>query len=141
MSDTNSSEKIRINGKQQMIELLRFMDNDEKTKLLRNMAYRNPVMTRELMEQSFTFEDFMELTGAAIIRCVSYISPTILGVALKTSPIEFQRKVLSTIDRKIAEEAFSYMQRNISMRDSEKAQRKICEVAIALSRKKVISLS
>ena len=134
-------EKIRINGKQQMIDLLKFMDKDERSKLLRNMSMRNPVMTRELMEQSFTFDSFMELSDHALVRCVSYVSPTILGVALKTCPVKFQRRILSVIDRNVAEQAYDYMQRNISMRDSEKAQNKILEVAISLSRKKAISLS
>ncbi len=138
-----SQEKIRINGKQQMIDLLKFMENDERNKLLKNILMRNPIMGRELMEQSFTFSDFTELSDHAIVRALSYVTPTIIGIALKSASIKFQKRVLSLIDRTRAEEAFNYMQRPItnSMRDSQKAQEKIVGVAIALSRKKVINLA
>ncbi len=136
----SSSEKIRVNGKAQIIEMLKYMNDDERSTLLKNIILRNPSMGRELMEESFTFQNFMSLEDHAILRTLSYVNPAIIGVALKGCPMSFQKRVLSLIDRSIAEQAFDFMQRNISnpLRDSQKAQDKICQTAIALYKRRVI---
>ncbi len=143
LNQSSSKEKIRINGRAQIVEMLRFMDDDERNTLLRNINLRNSTMARELMEESFSFQNFMGLSDHSILRTLSYVKPAVIGVALKSCSLKFQKKILSLIDRSIAEKAFSYMQNPMSnpARDALKAQDKIAQTAIALARRKVISLN
>jgi flagellar motor switch protein FliG len=143
MSEVNHQpEKIRLNGKQQVIDMLQLLEVDEKNTLLKNIHTRNPAMAKELLESSFNFKNFMTLSDSAIVRTLSYINSTVLGIALNASPEEFQRRVLRLIDRKKAEETFGVMQRTLgsSARDGHRAQNKIVTICIALSKKRVVSL-
>ncbi|MBL7665589.1 MAG: hypothetical protein JNM93_10690 [Bacteriovoracaceae bacterium] len=136
-----SKEKIRVNGKQQMIDLLKFMEGEEKTNLIRNIVKRNPTLARELMEASFNFKSLNNMSDDKIVLVLGYVNNAVIGLALKNSPASFQRRVLSLLERSRAEEAFGILQRTGHAISSVlKAQEKIVSVAVALSKKKQISL-
>lgn len=142
MSETTAENGIYLNGRKQIVELLQFMSDSERRKLLGNIKNRNTVMARELSEQSLSFRDLFKLDDEFIRRILQNINPTIIGLALFLSPTEIQRKTLSLMDRVDAEEAFNIMTQNLSQKKSEcqKAQNKILNTAVQLSRKNLISL-
>jgi len=142
MSESNAENGIFLNGRKQIVELLQFMSDSERKKLLGNIKNRNAIMARELSEQSLSFRDLFHLDEAIVRRILQNINPTIIGLALFVSPTEIQRKTLSLMDRADAEEAFNIMSQNLSHKRSEcqKAQNKILNTAIQLSRRNLISL-
>jgi flagellar motor switch protein FliG len=142
MSNEQNSEKgIYINGKQQAIELLQALAPEERKKLLRNMSARNVVMTRELSEQCFSFRDLEVLTDQDLTKVLRMTNPIIIGLAITLSPRKFQRKVLSLMERTLAEQAYEIMTKDLSSKRNEcfRAQQKMLDTAIQLSRKKIIS--
>jgi flagellar motor switch protein FliG len=141
--DANSKQNgIFINGKKQIIELLQFMSDAERKKLLNNIKMRNAVMARELSEKSLSFRDLFQLDDHIVRRILQNINPTIIGLALFVSPINVQRKALTLMEREDAEQAFAIMSKNLSHKkvECQKAQEKILQVAIQLSRRSLINL-
>lgn len=142
MDNQSPENGIFLNGKQQIIELLQVMSGPEKEKLLKNISQRNAVMARELREKSFSFNNLAQLPDHVIRAIFQRVNPAIIGLALYNAPIAFQRKVLGTIERSNAEEAFSILSQNLSSKKMEckRAQEKILNVAIQLSRRQQINL-
>ena len=141
MSDTTESG-IFINGKKQIVDMLQFMSEAERKKLLSNIKARNASMARELSEKSLSFRDLFQLEDHIVRRILQHINPTIIGLALFLSSTKVQRKTLTLMQREDAEEAFRIMNQNLSHKKIEckKAQDKILATAIQLSRRNMIQL-
>src|SRR5690606_15348838 len=116
---TNEAQGIFINGKEQIIELLQFLPDDEKKKLLGNIKARNASMAKELSEKSLSFTNILNLDEDSIRKVFSGCSPAIIGLALSLVNRNFQRKVLSVIPRESAETAFQIMGRDLSSKRRE----------------------
>ena len=142
--DDNKKEQqgIYINGRQQIIEMLQFMNESDRKKLLRNIEARNSVMARELSEQSLSFNDLVQIPQESLRRIFIQCNPAVIGLALYNCSSDLQRKVLSSLDRNIAENAFEIMSKNLSTKKLEckRAQDKVLQIAIQLNRKQNISL-
>ena len=138
----NSEQGIFLNGRQQIIEMLQFMDEKEKRKLLNNIEKRNAVMARELSEQSFSFKSLFDLSSEQLNKILSRCNPAIVALALYPLEISLQRKALASLERAMAEKAFEIMSNNLSNKSQEikRAQQKIIQVAIQLSRQKYIKI-
>ena len=139
---TNENQGVFINGKEQIIELLQFLPDSEKQKLLLNIKARNASMAKELSERSLSFNNILDLNEESLKKVFSMCSPAIIGLALYLTTRAYQRKVLSLIARESAEQAFHIMNRDLSTKRREciKAQEKIVETAISLSRRNIIKL-
>tara|TARA_Y100000031_G_C8090205_1_gene323773 strand:- start:9 stop:434 length:426 start_codon:yes stop_codon:yes gene_type:complete len=133
---------IFINGKQQIIEMLQFMNDKEKEKLLNNIGTKNAVMARELREKSFSFTNLSGLSDSMIKAIFEKVNPAIIGLALYNAPTSFQRRILSTISRPLAESAFEVLNQDLTGKSLEckRAQEKIVQVAIQISRAQMINL-
>ena len=143
MDESTSEQKgIFINGRQQIIEMLQFMNDNERNKLLNNIKQRNAVMAKELSEQSLSFSSLEQLPSHTLNKVFSNNNPAIIGLALYNSKKSFQKKVLSSIDRESAESAFEIMAKNLDSKKHEckRAQEKILQNAISLSRRQQISI-
>lgn len=140
--DDNKENGIYINGRQQIIEMLQFMNESDKRKLLKNIEMRNAVMARELSEQSLSFNDLSKLSEISLQRIFSKCNPAIIGLSLYTCSREFQRKVLSVLDRDLAERAFEIMNKNLESKKIEcrRAQEKVLSIVIQLNRRQQISI-
>lgn len=139
---TSSDQGIFLNGRQQIIEMLQFMEEGEKRKLLDNIQKRNAVMARELSEQSFSFKNLFSLDKDQLYKILSRTNPAIIALALYPLEISLQRKALSSIERPAAEKAFEIMNNDLSGKKQEikRAQDKIIQIAIQLSRQKYINI-
>ena len=142
MDQSTSQNGIFINGKKQVVELLQFMSDAERKKLLDNIRLRNAVMAQELSEKSLSFRDLFQLEDHIVSRILQNMNPTIIGLALFLSPINVQRKALQLMNRDEAEKAFHIMSQNLSHKkiECQKAQDKILQAAIQLSRRNLINL-
>lgn len=133
---------IFLNGRQQIIEMLQFMNDEDKRKLLTNISKRNAVMARELSEQSFSFKNLFSLSKDQLNQILSRCNPAIIALALYPLEISLQRKALSSIERSSAEQAFEIMSNDLSQKRQEikRAQEKIIQIAIQMSRQKYINI-
>jgi flagellar motor switch protein FliG len=140
MEEKNAEKGIYINGRQQIIDMLQFMSEPERKKLLNNISMRNTVMARELGEQSLSFSDLVNVPEDSLSKIFAGSNPAIIGLALYTCTSEMQRKVLSVIPRDTAEKAFEIMSKNLGSKKAEckRAQQKILQTVIELSRRQQI---
>ncbi len=141
MQTTNETGTF-INGRAQVVEMLKIMPHNERELLLKNMRMRNPNLVNELVEESLSFNQLTHLEEHEIQLVLQYVQPPILGVALKNTSQAVQRHILSIVPRNYAEEAFKTMMTPIANehRDSERAQSKITGVMISLGKKRRINL-
>lgn len=137
---STENQGLFINGRAQVIEMLEYMTSEERDKLIKNIRIRNPQLANELMEKSFTFKDLLGLKTENIQVIFKYITPQILGLALKGISVDNQKKMLSIAPRDYAEKAYDIMVRTIpnEERDTQRAQHKIISVFINLVKKKAI---
>lgn len=140
MENENTEKGIFINGKKQIIEMLQYMNEGERKKLLQNICARNAVMGKELSEQSFSFNDLVHTSEGSLSKIFQSFNPAIIGLALYDTSSELQRKVLSSIPRETAEAAFEVMSQNLNHKKTEcrRAQEKVIHNVIQLSRRQQI---
>lgn len=140
MSQKSNENGIFINGKKQVIELLQMMDAGDKTKLLKNLRVRNPVLAKELTESCISFDSIWDLNDESLKTIVTQVQPAILGLALNIVHVKNQRRALSLISREMALKAFDIMQKDLTSNRNEciRAQQKIVELALNLHRSRII---
>jgi flagellar motor switch protein FliG len=140
MNQKNAENGIFINGKKQVIELLKTMEAADKARLLKNLRVRNPSLAKELTESCISFESIWDLNDESLKTVVSQVQPAILGLALSLVNVKNQRRVLSLISREMALKAFDIMQKDLTSNRSEcmRAQQKILELAMNLHRNRII---
>ena len=138
----NSEQAVFINGRAQVIEMLQYMEDEDRNTLLKNIRIRNPILANELLEKSLVFENIGKLSDHEIRLVINYVQPAIMGVALKSVNQDLQRRVLGLAQRAFAEKAYEIMIKSIGneMTHIRKAQNKILETMVALNKKKQINL-
>ncbi|OIQ18570.1 MAG: hypothetical protein BM556_09960 [Bacteriovorax sp. MedPE-SWde] len=142
-NNANAENGIFINGKAQIIEMLKFMTAKERATLLKNVRMRNPSLAKELYAESITFETIYSLDQVDLAQIIQFVKGPIMGVALKTAPAEFQRKMLQSCPREYAEEAYTYLTKNLGgneERDVTRAQKRVSDTIVALNNRGRISL-
>lgn len=134
---------IFINGRGQIVEMLKYMNPTERATLLKNIKHRNPALAKELYSESITFETIYSLDEVDMGQIFQFIKAPIFGVALKKAPKAFQRTVLSLAPRAYAEEAYNYLIRDLGsneVRDIERAQKRVSDTIAALNNRGRITL-
>lgn len=136
---TPSAGSYFINGKNQVIEILKMMSESERKTLLANIKKRNPALALELEEKSISFDVIFSLTRRQYDLFFKAVKPTILGIALKDCSIDRQRQILSISPRQYAEEAFNIMTTLIENEKHAipKAQGRVVDILSELMGKKV----
>ena len=137
----NRNEGVYINGKAQIIEMLQYMQPEAREKLLKNIRLRNASMAQELVRESMTFDVVENLGDEDWQKIFNYVDARILGVALKMSNRNFQRRLLKLAPREYAEIAYDVMTTPIEngVDKSKRAQRRIIEMVSSLSQKRLIN--
>ena len=142
MSQNTTDEKngIYINGRQQVVDLLRHMESGDKTRLLRNLKGRNPTLAKELSEQCFSYDNLWSLDDENLGKILSMTKPIVLGLALSLTSIKNQKRALGLIPREQALKAYDVMTKDLSSnrRECMRAQDKIMEAAVELSRRQIV---
>ncbi|MBT3235475.1 MAG: hypothetical protein HN353_05965 [Bdellovibrionales bacterium] len=142
MSTPTNADSIFLNGKSQIVEMLRFMSADERKKLLQGIRQRNASMAQELESSSLTFEDFLSLNDTNLAKVIQYLDSSIMGVALRGCDPDFQRRALSLTDHEYAKRAFALMVKQIERESTlvKRARDKVIELLVSLSRRSLILL-
>ena len=141
MENKSENKGIFINGRKQIIDMLQIMNEKEKAKLLQNIKIRNQQMARELSELSLSFNDLNRLDDINLSRLFQGVNPAIIGLSLQFSPMAFQKRILSLMERGDAEKAYQVMSHSPSKLDCDRARNKIIETAITLSRKSALHIA
>ncbi len=141
-TNTDNTNNIFINGRSQIIEMLKIMPLEEKQKLLHHIRVKNPLVAQELTENSISFSNLENLNKQYIELLSRNVPASILGIALKSSPMSFQRKVLSSVKREYAVTAFKYMRTPLKneISDCKRAQNKVIGILSKLMRNQLIRL-
>ncbi len=137
------NQGVFINGKAQIIDMLKFMTAPERATLLKNIKARNPQLARELYAESISFDTIYSLDEIDLASLYQYIKPEIMGVALKGAKVDFQRKFLSIVPRDYAETAYSYITRNLGQnetRDVQRAKKRVSDTIVALNNRGRLTL-
>ena len=113
MNPNQDNKGVFINGKNQVVELLRSLDSGHREKLLKNIGIRNPKLAEELIQESVTFDELDSLNNQKLKILLESFKPALVGIALKPCSIEFQKRALSVLKRENAIEAFDSMNSTI----------------------------
>ena len=122
-------EDIIINGRAQVIELLKLLPDENKLKILTIVKQKNPKLAKELLMYTVTFDTFMTLGDASLEIVLPYISNKILALSLKSTKNDFQRKILKCLTRTRALEVFTTIKNDTSsFQDTLKAREKVAQI-------------
>lgn len=138
----SSQQGVFINGKAQVIEMLKYMQPEERELLLKNIKARNPQLAIELTENCLTFNDLNRLGDEELHLIFNYVKPAIWGLALKDTPTNFQRRILGLAPRDYAEQAYQILTTPLKneQRDTKRAQQKIVAILGNLLKRRQISM-
>lgn len=138
----SSTGGVFLNGRAQVIEMLQMLSPQERERILNHVRIKNPALASELVEESVCFEDIGRLNQRELVMLLQYITPVVLGMALKGSESQFQRRILSSAPRQYAEEAFDIMMTPLENERTNirRAQQKVIEICIQLRRRRQIHL-
>jgi flagellar motor switch protein FliG len=135
-----AKEGIYINGRQQVVDILRHMEQGDKSRLLKNLRQRNPGLAKELSEQCLSYDNLWALDDQNLGEILGHVKPVILGLALSLNNLKNQKRALSLIPRDQALKAYEVMTKDLSAnrRECTRAQEKILETALDLSRRRIV---
>lgn len=138
----STQQGLFINGKAQVIEMLKYMQPEEREVLLKNIKARNPQLAMELTENCLTFNDLNRLGDEELHLIFNYVKPAIWGLALKNTPREFQKRILGLAPRDYAEQAYQVLTTSLKNedRDTKRAQQKIVSILGNLLKRRQISI-
>lgn len=135
-------EKIKVNGKQQIVEMLWEAEPELRNQILYNLQKTNPRIANEIKSQVISFEDLVRLSHRDLREVLKSISKTKLFIAMRMSSISMRQKVCQVLSERQAEELLHYLTYGAkeTVRSSRRAQEEIVQIARNLSSEKVISL-
>lgn len=138
----SNQQGVFINGRTQIIEMLKFMQPEEREVLLRNIKSRNPQLAMELTENCLTFHDLNRLGDEELCLIFNYVKPAIWGLALKSTPRDFQRRILTLAPRDYAEQTYQTLTTTLKneARDTKRAQQKIVSILGNLLKRRQVSI-
>lgn len=138
----NSEQTVFINGRAQVIEMLQYMDPASRKTLIKNIKLKNPALANELIEKSLVFDNIDSLSDHELRILINYVQSPIMGMALKAVNQDLQRRILGLAPREYAEKAYAIMIKPLASENThvKKAQNRVLEVLIALSKKRQINL-
>lgn len=140
---TNPNEKgVFINGRVKALEILRRLDEKEKTGLLKKIGVKNARLAEELADNSYNFTQIYKLSDNNLKMIFANIPAGIFGVALRNLDRDFQKRVLTLAHRTFAEKAYETLSMELSDEqiNIQRAQSKISEIMISLIKNKQIIL-
>lgn len=140
MSTAPEKSGIYINGRQQVVDLLKHMDAGDKRRLLQNLKGRNPTLAKELSEQAFAYHNIWDLDDENLARVLGAVKPVILGLALSQSTTKQQKRALGLLPRDAALKAYEVMTKDLTgnRRECLRAQEKVLDLAVELSRRQLV---
>lgn len=130
--ENNKQNGVFINGKEQVVELLKHLNEDERTRILKHIRIKNPTLGAELTSRSITINYLTEMNQRALNYISNFVQPEIMGLALKVCSVKEQRDILMKLEKSYAEKAYETMISAIRNQQqvAKKAEAKIKNIII-----------
>lgn len=133
---------IVINGRAQVVEILKKLPEDHKNKILRSLHDKNSTLAHELSWQTLSFTGICQIKDDFLKGLLEYVSSPVIAIALSDQTVETQKRFLTNLSRERAKEVFHQLKSTtVSAVNAKKAQMKITEVATTLIQKKILSIN
>lgn len=133
---------IVINGKAQVVEILKKLPEEHKNKIIQSLKGKNSSLAHELTWQTLTFDGIAQLQNEHLKSILEYISSPIVAYAILNQTVEIQKKFLTNLSRERAKEVFQLLKNTTpSVSNSLKAQNKITEISTTLIQKKILTIN
>ena len=131
---------IVINGRAQVVEILKRLPEEHKNKILRSLKNRDSSLANELTWQTLTFSGITQSKDFQLKSLLEYVSSQVIAIALHDQDAVIQKKFLTNISRERAKEVFQLLKTH-SPQDSniQKAKNKILDIAITLIQKRTLN--
>jgi flagellar motor switch protein FliG len=105
----NNENKIFINGKSQAISMLKLLTREERNRILSQIKIKNPSLADDLNNNCVSFNDIEHLSDNSIKNLLERVQPQVIGLAIKNSSVDFQKRILKIAQRDFAEEAYQIL--------------------------------
>jgi flagellar motor switch protein FliG len=130
-----------VNGRGQVAELLKYLGQDERNRILKQLKIKNPQLAHELAHEGISFQHIEKLSDQEIVHLFPYLAPAIWGLALKGVTLELQKRILRVVPKHLGEQAYDTMVSPIKneVENVQKAQKKVLNLLSELHQKKQIS--
>ena len=114
---------IRINGREQALEILKMLTPQERERIIRTINLKNPSLAKDLKQNSHSTRDLESYQPIDFHQIFPNVKPEILGLALKRTSRDFQRSVLREAPRDYAEVAFKMLMTTLPESKNETVSR------------------
>ena len=126
-----------LSGVQAVVDMFAVMDPQERERLLRDLAERDPALVEEIHRRIFTFEDLGRIEDHALRDLIQKVPRAQLALALRHASEEIRSLIFRNLSERagkiLAEEIRNLGPQRLS--DVQAAQAKIAELALKLSKK------
>lgn len=130
---------IVVNGRAQVIDILKNLDESHRVNLLKNLAKKNAPLARELSLQTVSFQSFLQLSPKDLALTMEYVSDLVLSYALHRADDSSLKKVLSSLPSGRALSLFGQLKKQqVMISEQQRAQQKIVEIMTTLAQQKII---
>ena len=139
----NIGEKgVFLNGRSKALEILRRLEDQEKSNLLKKISIKNPRLAEDLMDNSYNFAQIYKLSDNNLKLIIANIPAGIFGVAIRNLDRDFQKRVLTLAHRTFAEKAYETLSMDLSDEqiNINRAQSKVSEIMLSLIKNKQITV-
>jgi len=143
LPEENKNGEIIINGKAQVVDILKRLPEEQKNKILGDLKKKNPTLSKELKIQTLSFHAIIGLESRDLRVLLEYLSSPLIAISIARAEKAVQIKFLKSLDSKKAMEVYRIITSetsNYGINDIEKAQNKILDSALILSQRQIIQL-
>ena len=130
-------QKTPFDGVKAVAEMLNFLDEEHRAKLLKAVAEKKPELAEKIREKLKTLDSLLSMDDLSFQKILKEVGVPKLALALKTASEAFKEKVLKNLSSRtketLAEEIQNLGQRRKS--EIEQIHRKIMEIVDHLIKK------
>ena len=137
--EKGADDEARMNA---LVSILQRSSRDDSDALLDEIERESPELAAKLRDEMFIFEDFVQLSDAAIRRVLQDIDTGTLPIALRKASEEVKKRFFDNMSRRASEALLEEMEFSAKMPFSEVAskQKEIVEAARRLAAEGEIQL-
>jgi flagellar motor switch protein FliG len=137
MSNVND---IVINGRAQVVEILKKLPYQEKQKIINEVLKKNPSLGKELNIQCYGIQNVFSLESSTLKIVLEYSSSQVIALAISNEDIPLQQKILTLMPREKALQTLNIIRnQSYSEYDQEKAKNKLIDITMSLANNKNIT--
>jgi len=117
----------KIGGTKKAANILQMINSEGEENIIKNMKEKNTLLTHNIIDKMFLFEDVINIKDEQINKLLKLISIKTLSIALYNSDTSIRNKFLKNLSDNINQEIKNYYdeKKTLSLEKIKKAQKKI----------------